>query len=275
MGVSLETKHATQPSDVDHKQDETVKQDTAYNNLETHTLSSVNPPNEQPINSVDSSGGIIVPMPLDKTDADLVNGSPPTTKIVKTEKEKAIENTQDDMENFLTTEKSPKDDLNDVDQYPQNLNSVNHEDSLTNNKPTNPSTFSRKVEESGDFNELVPSVIPEFFNTRNDSDKLDVSPSVYDEEGNCYRRYINSRRQIDISYYNTTVRTRLLTAICLEGMRCKPEEDATRCQFLHRKCNEHVDTSLLSFQMRVTLSECTVEDVLCHLGHRTPVMCCQ
>merc|ERR1711915_1163103 len=58
-------------------------------------------------------------------------------------------------------------------------------------------------------------------------------------------------------------------------MRCKPEEDATRCQFLHRKCNEHVDTSSLSFQMRVTLSECTVEDVLCHLGHRTPVMCCQ
>merc|ERR1712106_342801 len=86
---------------------------------------------------------------------------------------------------------------------------------------------------------------------------------------------INSRRQIDISYYNTTVRTRLLTAICLEGMRCKPEEDATRCQFLHRKCNEHVDTSSLSFQMRVTLSECTVEDVLCHLGHTTPVMCCQ
>ena len=146
--VSLETKHATQPSDVDHKQDETVKQDTAYNHSETHTLSSVNPPNEQPINSVDSSGGIIVTMPLDKTDADLVNGSPPTTKIVKTEKEKAIENTQDDMENFLTTEKSPTDDLNDVDQYPQNLNSVNHEDLLTNNKPTNPSTFSRKVEVS-------------------------------------------------------------------------------------------------------------------------------
>ena len=91
----------------------------------------------------------------------------------------------------------------------------------------------------------------------------------------CYRRYEGRQRKADISYYNTTVRTRLKTAICLEGISCKPEEDMTRCRILHSKCNEHVNTSDLPFKLRVTLSECTVEDILCHLGHRSPVMCCQ
>ena len=78
-----------------------------------------------------------------------------------------------------------------------------------------------------------------------------------------------------ISYYNTTVRTRLMLAICLEGFRCRPKEDASRCQILHAKCNEHVDTTHLSFKTRIILSECTVIDILCHLGHRSLVYSCQ
>ena len=99
--------------------------------------------------------------------------------------------------------------------------------------------------------------------------------SQEEDEVECYRRYMSRPDKPDISYYNTTVRTRLLTAICLEGIRCPPELDSSRCGLLHRKCNEHVDTRGLSLAMRVTLSECTLEDILCHLGHTTAVMCCQ
>ena len=122
--------------------------------------------------------------------------------------------------------------------------------------------FPRKVK---DENTLI--ILNESSNSNFSSNQI--------EDAECYRRYTSRERKPDISYYNTTVRTRLLTAICLEGISCKPEEDSTRCNILHTKCNEHVNTTNLSFSMRVTLSECTVEDILCHLGHRTPVMCCQ
>ena len=136
----------------------------------------------------------------------------------------------------------------------------------THSQTTNPATpLSRKVEDDQP-EESFPSMVP----------GLKEEDAEFEEQGEeCLRRYTEARRSVDISYYNTTVRTRLLTAICLEGIRCEPGKDATRCQFLHSKCNQQVDTSKLSFGMRVTLSECTVEDVLCHLGHRTPVMCCQ
>ena len=140
-------------------------------------------------------------------------------------------------------------------------------ESSTHSQTTNPATpLSRKVEDGNQLEESFPSMIPGL-------EEEDVE--FEDQEEECFRRYTEARRSVDISYYNTTVRTRLLTAICLEGIRCEPGQDATRCQFLHSKCNQQVDTSKLSFGMRVTLSECTVEDVLCHLGHRTPVMCCQ
>ena len=139
-------------------------------------------------------------------------------------------------------------------------------DQTTTETSTNPATpVSRKVEDD-DLEESIPSMVPGL-------KEEDVDFEEQEEE--CFRRYTEARRTVDISYYNTTVRTRLLTAICLEGIRCEPGQDSTRCQFLHSKCNQQVDTSRLSFGMRVTLSECTVEDVLCHLGHRTPVMCCQ
>ena len=136
----------------------------------------------------------------------------------------------------------------------------------THSQTTNPATpLSRKVEDE-QAEESFPSMVPGL---------KEEDAEFEEQEEECLRRYTEARRSVDISYYNTTVRTRLLTAICLEGIRCEPGQDATRCQFLHSKCNQQVDTSKLSFGMRVTLSECTVEDVLCHLGHRTPVMCCQ
>jgi hypothetical protein len=94
--VALETEHATQSLDVDHNQDEAIKQDIAINEKETHNLSLVNPPNEQPINPVDSSGGIIVTVPSDKPEADFVNSSPPMTKTIQTSIEKTGETNTDE-----------------------------------------------------------------------------------------------------------------------------------------------------------------------------------
>ena len=102
-----------------------------------------------------------------------------------------------------------------------------------------------------------------------------VNDDTEESDEQCYRRYSSRVRKPDISYYNTTARTRVLTAICLEGIRCGREEDWSRCRILHSKCNQEVDTDQLSFKMRLALSECRVEDILCHLGHNTPVMCCQ
>ena len=130
---------------------------------------------------------------------------------------------------------------------------------------TQPYVLSRKVED-GKTKVFYPNLVPGLQGDHEVDEEL---------EQKCLRHYTESGRQVDISYYNTTVRTRLLTAICLEGIRCDPSQDSTRCNILHSRCNKHVDTTDLSFSMRVTLSECTVEDVLCHLGHRTPVMCCQ
>ena len=141
--------------------------------------------------------------------------------------------------------------------------------------PTDPSTPSRKVEDGEDITRQVLSGSPAPLSLNASNEDFEEDAAVYDEEGNCYRRYLNRTRNVDIPYYNTTVGTRLLTAICLEGIRCNPEDDNTRCKILHAKCNENIDTASSSFQMRVTLSECTVEDTLCHLGHQTPVMCCQ
>ena len=95
------------------------------------------------------------------------------------------------------------------------------------------------------------------------------------EHETCLRRYMERVNQTNISYYNSTTRTQVLTAICLEGIKCNPNEDDTKCLLLHKMCNQHINTSEYSFAMRVTLSECTLEDILCHLGHQTPVMCCQ
>ena len=130
---------------------------------------------------------------------------------------------------------------------------------------TQPDVLSRKVED-GKTKVFYPNLVPGLQGDHEVDKEL---------EQKCLRHYTESGRQVDISYYNTTVRTRLLTAICLEGIRCDPSQDSTRCNILHSRCNKHVDTTELAFSMRVTLSECTVEDVLCHLGHRTPVMCCQ
>ena len=39
---------------------------------------------------------------------------------------------------------------------------------------------------------------------------------------------------------------------------------------MYFRCNYHVDTSGLGFSTRVELSECTVENILCGIGHRSP-----
>ena len=118
--------------------------------------------------------------------------------------------------------------------------------------PTDPSTPSRKVEDGEDITRQVLSGSPAPLSLNASNEDFEEDAAVYDEEGNCYRRYLNRTRNVDIPYYNTTVGTRLLTAICLEGIRCNPEDDNTRCKILHAKCNENIDTASSSFQMRVS-----------------------
>ena len=36
------------------------------------------------------------------------------------------------------------------------------------------------------------------------------------------------------------------------------------------RCNYHLETGALGFSTRVDLSECTVEEILCSIGHRSP-----
>ena len=67
---------------------------------------------------------------------------------------------------------------------------------------------------------------------------------IYSEEHEkCLRRYMERVNQTNISYYNSTTRTQVLTAICLEGIKCNPKEDEEKCLLLHEMCNQHINTS--------------------------------
>lgn len=68
---------------------------------------------------------------------------------------------------------------------------------------------------------------------------------------------------VDVSFYNSTAKTSFRLALCLDGMHCK--EDDLRCSIIHKECNEGLNIEKLPFQVRKKLSECTVDDILCHL----------
>ena len=60
--------------------------------------------------------------------------------------------------------------------------------------------------------------------------------------------------------------------MCLDGIRC---EDTARCKLVHNKCNEGLDVSQLPHRVRQKLSECSVDDILCHLNANPDVYECQ
>lgn len=76
----------------------------------------------------------------------------------------------------------------------------------------------------------------------------------------------------NVSFYNSTSKTSLRLAICLEGIGC---EDNARCRLVHQKCNEGMDVSMLPHKVRQKLSECSVDDILCHLNGNANVFECQ
>ena len=77
---------------------------------------------------------------------------------------------------------------------------------------------------------------------------------------------------IDVSFYNSTAKTSFRLALCLDGVHCK--EDSPRCTIIHKECNEGLNVGQLPFQVKKKLSECTVDDILCHLdGKESPNVC--
>ncbi len=64
----------------------------------------------------------------------------------------------------------------------------------------------------------------------------------------------------------------LRLAVCLDGIRCQP---GPRCDLVHQKCNEGMTVNVLPHRVRQKLSECSVDDILCHLQENPDVMNCQ
>ena len=132
-----------------------------------------------------------------------------------------------------------------------------------------------KIKHKKNNGNVENNAVPNFNNEEIENRSIFEDDIYLEEHEKCLRRYMERVNQTNISYYNSTTRTQVLTAICLEGIKCNPKQDEEKCLLLHEMCNQHINTSKYSFPMRVTLSECTLEDILCHLGHQTPVMCCQ
>lgn len=83
---------------------------------------------------------------------------------------------------------------------------------------------------------------------------------------------LETNEVLDISYYNSTAKTSFRLAVCLEGINC--ETDSEPCFLVHQKCNEVFNVSVIPFKVRKKLSECTVDDTICHLENN-PVLQCE
>ena len=77
---------------------------------------------------------------------------------------------------------------------------------------------------------------------------------------------------LDISFYNSTSKTSFRLAVCLEGINC--EVDSEQCLLIHQKCNEMFNVSVIPFKVRKKLSECSVDDIICHV-ELNPVKLCE
>jgi hypothetical protein len=78
---------------------------------------------------------------------------------------------------------------------------------------------------------------------------------------------------IDVSFYNSTAKTSFRLALCLDGVHCK--DDSPRCSIIHKECNEGLNVGQLPFQVKKKLSECTVDDILCHLDGKESSNVCK
>ena len=82
-----------------------------------------------------------------------------------------------------------------------------------------------------------------------------------------------SSTTIDVSFYNSTAKTSFRLALCLDGVHCK--EDSPRCAVIHKECNEGFNVGQLPFAVKKKLSECTVDDILCHLEGKESMSNCK
>ncbi len=73
------------------------------------------------------------------------------------------------------------------------------------------------------------------------------------------------KSQTDDFYLNAPRNTFRL-GICLNGIRCSVKSEDQKCLKLHASCNVGLDVSNLSAKVREKLSECQVQDILCHLN---------
>ena len=83
---------------------------------------------------------------------------------------------------------------------------------------------------------------------------------------------IKPETDFNISFYPSTSKTSFRLAVCLDGIRC---EETARCKLVHSKCNEGLDVSQLPHRVRQKLSECSVDDILCHLNANPDIYECQ
>ena len=83
---------------------------------------------------------------------------------------------------------------------------------------------------------------------------------------------ILGENDFDVSFYNSTSKTSFRLAVCLDGITC---EASPRCTLVHTKCNEGMDVTGIPHRVRQKLSECSVDDILCHLNANPNVMECQ
>ena len=77
---------------------------------------------------------------------------------------------------------------------------------------------------------------------------------------------------LDVSFYNSTSKTSFRLAVCLEGINC--EIDSDQCLLIHQKCNQMFNVSVIPFKVRKKLSECSVDDIICHV-ELNPVKLCE
>ena len=83
---------------------------------------------------------------------------------------------------------------------------------------------------------------------------------------------ILGENDFDVSFYNSTSKTSFRLAVCLDGITC---EASPRCTLVHTKCNEGMDVTGIPHRVRQKLSECSVDDILCHLNANPNVLECQ
>ena len=77
-------------------------------------------------------------------------------------------------------------------------------------------------------------------------------------------------KKVNVMSFCSTSKTSFRLAVCLEGIKCQ-EPGSRRCELAFQKCNEGLNVTTLPFKVKQKLSECSVDDILCHLQVRAKI----